>query len=755
MILFVRESDHPALLQKAQNVLGSYSLPSFGPPVKSASMKTESVQPHQPNRMGKRSKRKKVTPREVATKVAETGPVVQQPPFRFNRDWLWGLLLLLAVVLAYLPVWRAGFIWDDDMFISSNPCIVGPLGLKEIWTTSAARFYPFVLTTFWLEHALWGLAPLPYHLVNILLHVTCAVVLWRILRNLEVRGAWLGAALWALHPVQVETVAWISEMKNTESGLFYLLTILFFVRGLKTESHGRRTGVNWNEALSLLCALLAMGSKSSTLLLPVVLALCVWWVKGRWHWRDMTKVGLFLLMSIVVSLIEMQTVKQNGTDEMQWAQSWQERLATGGDVFWVYLGKLIWPHPLITFYPRWEVDAGQWISYLPIATLALVLSVLWLKRQSWGRPYFFAFAYYLLNLLPVLGLFSMTGFRYSLVEDHLQYLASMGPLVLAGAVLSRFSDFAISRKLWLHPAFGAGLLVILGILSWRQTRIYQNEHTFWTSNLAMNPACWLAYDGLGVEFAKNRQMDKATEFYRKSLAINPNYAVTHNNLGVAFAQKGQIDDAIAEYQRALAINPNFSLCYLKLGEALLQKGQVDDAIVQDQKGLDIDSHSILAYNNLGLALVQKGKADEAIAQYQKALDIDPDFAMTHNNLGAAFFQTGQLAKAIEQYKRALEIDSSIILTHNNLGLALTQMGVSLLQAGQVDDAIAQFQEALKNDPTIAQTHSDLGIALAQKGKMDEALTQFQEALRLKPDDNAAQINLAKIKAMLGQKAPSQ
>src|SRR5271156_3691064 len=192
--------------------------------------------------MAKRSKRKKMRNSGIATKVA--GPRTGAPPLPswFNRDWLWALILVLAVILTYSPVGWAGYVWDDDVVITANPVIVGPLGLKEIWTTFAADICPLTLTTFWVEHALWGLVPLPYHLVNVLLHGACAVVLWRVLRSLRVPGAWLGAALWALHPVQVESVAWITEMKNTESGLFFLLSILFFARWLKTRASDDRNG---------------------------------------------------------------------------------------------------------------------------------------------------------------------------------------------------------------------------------------------------------------------------------------------------------------------------------------------------------------------------------------------------------------------------------------------------------------------------------------------------------------------------------
>jgi protein O-mannosyl-transferase len=272
----------------------------------------------------------------------------QGPPSWVRRDWLLGLVLILFVILAYTPVWKAGFVWDDDTILTANPCIVGPLGLKEIWTTSAADVCPLTVTTFWAEHALWGLNPLPYHLVNVLLHGACAILLWRVLRGLRIQGAWLGAALWALHPVAVESVAWITEMKNTESGLFFLLSILFFVRWLGTKDLDGRTGGGWSYALSLLFAALAMAAKSSTVILPVVLCLCAWWMLGRWHWRNVVRVVPIFLMAIAASALSIwtQRLQLATVTDPQWERTWPQRLATAGDAVWFYLGKLLWPHPL-------------------------------------------------------------------------------------------------------------------------------------------------------------------------------------------------------------------------------------------------------------------------------------------------------------------------------------------------------------------------------------------------------------------------
>ena len=662
--------------------------------------------------MAKRSKKKKAQSSEISAKAVESRTVAQQQPSWTSHDWLFGLLLVLAVILTYLPVWHAGFIWDDDVHVTANPCVVGPLGLKEIWTTGTWRPFPLVMSAFWVEHALWGLAPLPYHLVNVFEHAICAVLLWRVLLGLRIPGAWLDAALWALHPLQVESVAWVSEMKNTQSCLFYLLTILFFVRWLRTSDLDRRSGSNWNYGPALLFAALAMASKSSTSVLPVVLVLCAWWIKGRWQWRYlMRSVPLFLMAAVASAITMWPQAADAAANTDSGARSWPERVATTGDAIWFYLGKLVWPHPLMAVYPRWQIDASQWFSFLPLLAFIIVLFILWLKRWTWSGPYFFALAYFVVALSPFLGLINQSFWRYSFVEDHLQYLAGMGPLALAGAGMVRLADFVIPKKPWLQSALAGGGLLILGLLSWQQVWTYKSKESLWTDTLAKNPNCWVAYSDLGVALSQKGQVDEAIAQFQKTLQINPNYAEAHYNLGNAFLKKGQVDKAIAQWQKALEINPNLSDAQNNLGTALKQKGQVDEAIVHYQKALEINPNHAKAHNSLGNALLQKGQLDEAIAHYQKALEIDPNYAEAHNNLGTA-----------------------------------------LAQKRQVDEAIVQYQKALEINPNHANAHNNLGAALLQKGQVDEAIAQFQEGVRLNPHDSDAQKNLAQAQALLRQKA---
>jgi tetratricopeptide (TPR) repeat protein len=587
--------------------------------------------------MAKRSKNKKVASGGVSTRVTTTSVGVPGPPSWFRRDWLWGLILVLSVILTYTPVWQAGFIWDDSVVLTANPCIVGPLGLKELWTTSAADICPLVLTTFWVEHALWGLAPLPYHLVNILLHAACALLLWRVLRRLRVQGAWLGAALWALHPVGVESVAWITEMKNTESCVFFLLSILFFVRWLRAKEFDGQTGAGWNYALTLLFAALAMASKSSTVILPVVLCLCAWWIEGRWYWRNVTKVLPILLMAIVASALPIwsQSLQLATVTDPQWVRTWPQRLATAGGAVWFYLGKLLWPHPLIAIYPRWQIDAGQWVSYLPLLAVIVILSVFWFKRELWSRACFFAFAYFMAALLPILGLVDNFIFQFSFAFDHFQYLASIGPLALAGAGLTRFSDMVIPKKPWLQSGLCAGLPLFLGTASWERTWVYQSQETLWTDTLAKNPTCWVGQYNLGSILLQKGQVDKALGHFQNAVEINRNYLEAHSNLGLALLQKGQMDEAVAHFKKASKIAPNSLSTRYNLGVALFRNGELDEAVAQYRKALEINPNSLETHYNLGLILFKKRQLDEAIAQFLEVLRLKPDFSPAQDYLARA------------------------------------------------------------------------------------------------------------------------
>jgi len=611
----------------------------------------------------------------------------------WRRDWFWALLLIAFVFIAYTQVFRAGFIWDDESHLTQNPCVVGPLGLKEIWITTQAVYYPLVLTAFWALHKFFGLNPLPYHLLNILLHAASAILLWRVLQVLRVRGAWLGAALWALHPVMVQSVGWVTELKNTQSCVFYLLSILFF---LKWEDQGAAVSSSPQRrirdrrslvfALSLLFFLLATLSKPSVVMLPFVLALCVWWMREKIRWRDMLALVPFALISVVASAWTIWEQKFHaGAVGPDWEQTCPERLIIAGKAIWFYLGKLLWPHPLIFIYPRWDVDSSKVVAYLPLVAAIAGLVALWFIHAKWGRALFFAASYYVISLFPVLGFFSVYFFRYSFVSDHFQYLASMGPLALTGAgiatLLGRFcetpdhfvshpdtaprSGSTIASPRW-RLVLSGGLcgifLVSLGFLTWRQTAEYRDPFALYRATLQENPGCWMAHYNLGVVLSEQGEADQAIDHYRRAVDLRPDYAKAHYNLGRLLVERGQLADAIAHCEKAAALNPADADAQNNLGVTLFGIGRADDAIAHYRKALEISPENVAALSNLAWLLATSSdpslrNGSEAVRLAERA-DSASFRSEKHPSvlriLAAAYAEAGQFAEAKETAQRALE-----------------------------------------------------------------------------------------------------
>ena len=695
--------------------------------------------------------------------IVSYSPGMQRPSRK--REWLCAFLLIVLVFVSYARVFNAGFIWDDESHLTRNSCIVGPLGLKEVWTSARAVYYPLVLTTFWTVHKFVGFSPWPYHLLNVVLHAGSAVLLWRILRQLNVRGAWLGAALWALHPVMVQSVAWVTELKNTQSGFFYLLSIFYFLKWDKetadcaddtdrskqnsphqqTKPPFRRLADLSAVALakvdspfrvwlwfgpSLVFFILAILSKPSVVMLPLVIALCIWWRTGRIRWRHLLALAPFVLISALASVWTILEQKFHaGAIGAEWAQTWPDRLIIAGRAIWFYVAKLAWPHPLIFIYPRWELNSSQVMAYLPLIAALAGLLALWSIRANWSRAVFFAASYYVVSLFPVLGLFSVYFFRYSFVSDHFQYLASMGPLALAGAgitiLVGRFCETPVTLtsdtdarqlpadnsvvirrgKCFLGSAICGVLLLALVFLTWRQTAVYHNLVTLYTATLTKNSGCWMAHYNLGIALNDQGDAEAAITHYRQAVELRPSYAEAHYNLGRLLAQKGQFDEAIVHYEKALEINP-----------------------------ADAEAH-----NNFGATLLANGHADEAIAHYRKALTIRPDYADASCNLASALLSKGDLDGAIGYYSACLAVSPNQAEAQYNLASAL-------FQTGRMDEAIAHYQKALELHPESAEAHANLGSVFLSKGRIRDAMAQYKDTLRMAPDNVAAQSNLAWVLA---------
>ncbi|HTS19176.1 MAG TPA: glycosyltransferase family 39 protein [Verrucomicrobiae bacterium] len=452
-----------------------------------------------------------------------------------RRPWFLVPILVLVTFLVYRPSWNAGFIWDDDDHLTANPVMTSAGGLKMIWSSvTYARYYPLTLTTFWLESGIWAFEAMPYHLVNIALQAINGILVFLILRRLRVPGAWVAACLWAVHPVNVESAAWITELKNLQSGLFFFLSVLCFLR---FDAGGER---RWY-TLALVCGVAAMLSKSSTAVLPLVLLLCMWWEHGAWRRRDLLRSVPFFLLACGVSVLAIAEqhgqVARAGTDE--WKLGMAERFIIAGKAIWFYAGKTLWPVDLMFVYPRWDVRAGSITEWAPLAAVVATGLVLWkLRGRSWGRGALFGVGFFVVGLLPVLGFFDVYYFRYSYVADHFQYLASLGVIVPVVAAIASVLRRPSGRLLT-----GVVAIAALAALSWRHGWVFRNEEALWRDVVARNPKCVLAHVNLAEELVEQGRLTEALDQCQEALRLKPNEASAHDTWVSILVRTGQAREA--------------------------------------------------------------------------------------------------------------------------------------------------------------------------------------------------------------------
>jgi tetratricopeptide (TPR) repeat protein len=570
--------------------------------------------------------------------------------------WQGGLIILL-VFLAYLPALHGGFIWDDDAYVTHNPTLHDGEGLRQIWFKVGAvpQYYPMVHTTFWLEYHLWALNPVGYHLINVLLHAIAALLLWQVLRRLPAPGAWLAAVIFALHPVEVESVAWVTERKNVLSAVFYFAAALAYLRFVAWEKPGSPNRLLWSWYLgALVLFLAALLSKTVTCSLPAVLLLVCWWKKGRVQRSDIIPLLPFFVVGVALGLMTAWIEKYNvGAQGADWSLTFADRCLIAGRALWFYAGKLVWPTPLTFIYPRWEIEPAVWWQWLfPIAAIGVVAG-LWLARRRIGKGPLVAVLCFAGTLGPALGFVNVYPMRYSFVADHYQYLASVGLITLCAAGLAR-----IPRVI---PAI---LVVLLGALTWQQTGIYRNPEILWRDTLAKNPDCWMAQNNLGTLFADKGRFDEAIENYRKAIQINPDHREALNNLGNALAAQGRLDEAIENYYKAIQINPNYFDALNDLGNALAAQGRFDEAIKNYYKAIQINPNSSGALNDLAWMLAASPDDElrngaEAVRLAERACELTHyDKPLFIGTLAAAYAEAGRFPEAVTAAEKAEQLATS-------------------------------------------------------------------------------------------------
>ena len=535
---------------------------------------------------------------------------------------LGGLAIVLMVLAAYAPAVHGGFVWDDDTYVTRNPLLTAPDGLHRIWftTDSPSQYFPLVYTAFRAERSLWGLDPVGYHVVNILLHIANSLLLWLILRRLRIPGAWLAAAIWAVHPVNVESVAWITERKNTLSTLFYLLTILAYMRF--TDLQGRRAGAYYG--LGLLFCALALFAKTTACTIPAALLIVHWIRKQPVTSKRVAQVVPFGVMGAGMGLLSVwweQT--QQGTKGPEFALEPMQRLLVSGHALWFYLGKLAWPVRLMFSYPDWRLEVHDPVQYVwPVACLVLAV-VLWIFRKSWGRGPLITAAFFAAVLSPMLGFISLYTFRYTYVADHYQYLACAAPIALFAALIARWRSRA---------AVSAIILAALCLLTWRQAGTYQDSRTLWGDVLAKNPQAWVAHWGLGLALAQDGQPAEAEPHFKRALRLHPIFWEGCLNLGSALRDQGKLDEAKVWFAKGLKLKPDSPALRCSLADILVAQRRSAEAIPLYEAALKTDPSLVQPHMCLEDIYVRLGKRNEAIKELEAILKLMPDLQEARDKL---------------------------------------------------------------------------------------------------------------------------
>jgi protein O-mannosyl-transferase len=626
--------------------------------------------------------------------MANRNPLARLSSDSWTRLVIPGAFLILCVFLAFLPVVHNGFIWDDDIYITNNSLLIAPGGLWKIWFSLdvPSQYFPLTYTVFRFERALWGLAPLGYHLINLLLHSANALLVWRLLKRLNVPGAWLGAALFALHPIQVETVAWATELKNIMSLFFFLLSLLAWVEFVEE----RPKPVWWYYGLALIFYGLALCSKTTACTLPAALLLILWLQRKPIGITRWLQVAPFVLMGLGMGLVAMWWERYHqGTEGATFSINLPERFLIASHAVWFYLGKLLWPVNLTFSYPHWNINPDDPSAYGWLAALVVLAVVIYFARRFWGRGMEVAALFYVATLVPMLGFFMLYTFRYTFVADHYQYVACIGPLALAAAGVSMGLARFDHTLPFLKPIFCGALLLTLGALTWQRTEVFRNRETLWRDTLAKNPDSWMAYNNLGLLFQQQGHLGRALEYFQHALQLNPDYPEALDNVGTLLASGGRYEEATECFRRANRIQPN----------------------------------SFNTLENFASALAATGQFNEAIEDYRKAIRIDPNHPETFLYLGMTLGQAGQTREAVDAYQAALKLNPDLPGALNNLALILATSSDDQLRNGP--EAIRLAQQACQltqfRQPQFIET---LAAAYAEAGRFQEAQAAETEVERL-------------------------
>ena len=692
----------------------------------------------------------------AGTAAGALTPVVGLVGSPRRRRAMGGLAITGLVCASYYPALWGGFVWDDVIF-SEEPVIHALSGLWSIWASPAdirneGHYWPLVYTTFWLEHKLWGLAAPGYHAVNVALHAVNSLLVWHLAGRLAVPGAWLLGAVFAVHPLHVESVAWIIERKDLLSALFYLGAVLAWLRFDETARAGA-----YAAALGLFVA--AMLSKSIAVTLPAALLVLAWWRRGTLRAGDLVRVAPFLAVGLGIAWADY--LYYASRESVDLGYSLAERALVAARALWFYAGKLAWPADLAVIYPLWRIDVGSVLAWGFLLAAAALAGALWFLRARLGRGPLAGALFFAATLAPVLGFVDYGYMQFSLVADRFQYLAGLGLLAVAVA-----AGCAGAGRL---PPFGravagvvaAAVLAGLATLTWRQSGVYRDEIALFGHIVALNPVARDAHLNLGSALLEAGRVEDGLAASLIAAEQRPDTAGPLANLGRAYLAQRRFDEAEATLERAIELEPRNLTALQNLAESHRRRNRVDQAEAGYRAVLEIDGDYALAHAGLGHMLAEAGRHDEALGHMERALALQPYLdiaAALHVRMARSLLALGRdddkaaraLLRAAELRPRSVEPLLELAALHDAAGrprqaaryrrsardvvgrhpAGLHAVAESLRKSERPEDAVAVYREALAADADFAPAHAGLGLALYQLDDHSGALAAMARALEL-------------------------
>lgn len=646
------------------------------------------------------------------------------------RSVLPALVIIVASWAAFSPAVHGDWLWDDNTEIVRNLDLRGPSALWKIWVEPMSPdYFPIKATVQWLQWQFWqDQSTAGYHLSNICLHSLGALLLWRVLRKLGVRYAWIGGILFAVHPAVVESVAWIAELKNV---LSLPPLLLAFSAWLDFDEQGRRIEyvktVGWF-VIAMLC-------KSSVVMFPCFLLVHAWWKRSRISFRDLKTVSGLFVVSLFLGFVTVWFQQHRAID------SWEiplggvfDRIVGAGRALAFYAFKSVWPYGLMPVYPLWTPGTLALWSFVAWGGLTAGVTGMWIRRATWGRHALLALGWFVLNLLPVLGFAKMSFLGIAPVADHFMYLSLAG---FAGffAVSIEFIEQRLPEGFGKWPVVVASL--ICGVLVWQSrsyASVFVSPEAMWVHTLRGNPRSWIAQNNLGVVLQQQDKWQDSVAHIEAAVAINPRYATARINLGNTYARLGRWPEAAVKYSEALQLEPDSFEAHFNFANGLVQVQRFSEAIEHFRASLRISPDSSPAHFNLANAFLETGRASEAVGQYVEALRCKPDSFEAHLNLGNVFAATNHMPEAIIHFEAALRLSPQSADAHFSLADGLAQ-------SERFSEGAVQYEQALALSPSSPAIHSNYAHVLMRLGRTADAVRHFQEALRLDPNDQDASDSL--------------